>query len=104
LRLWAFGTSKFGLGLEPGYFWSLTTPEFMALRRVYSQTHDPAKPKQQSLQDKKAALRAGLEMAVAGAKSQQEAADKRNAARAQRQAQPFPGVSDGRRQRANRGS
>lgn len=35
LRLWAFATSPDGLGLTPERFWSLTIPEYNALKEVH---------------------------------------------------------------------
>ena len=38
LELWAFATSRDGLGLEPTRFWCLTRREYAALRKVYDDT------------------------------------------------------------------
>ena len=38
LELWAFGTSRDGLGLEPPRLWCLTRREYYALRKVYDDT------------------------------------------------------------------
>jgi len=35
LKLWAFGTSRDGLGLSELAFWLLTYPEFLALKREW---------------------------------------------------------------------
>jgi hypothetical protein len=35
LRLWAYGTSPHGLGVDPRRFWSLTVREFHALQQVH---------------------------------------------------------------------
>lgn len=37
MKLWAFGTSPYGLGLTPEAFWSLTPWEFECLRDVYDE-------------------------------------------------------------------
>ena len=36
MRLWAFGTSPYGLGLSSAALWSLTPREFEALREIWS--------------------------------------------------------------------
>ena len=36
--MWAFGTSRDGLGLTPERLWSLTRREYAALRKVYDDT------------------------------------------------------------------
>jgi hypothetical protein len=35
MELWAFGVSPDGLGLQPSFFWALSTPEFEAIKRVH---------------------------------------------------------------------
>lgn len=35
MKLWAYGTSPHGLGLQPDRFWTLTIREFQALKSVH---------------------------------------------------------------------
>ncbi len=42
--MWAFGTSRHGLGLSELQFWLLTVPEFRALKAVYNQAHGVPAP------------------------------------------------------------
>ena len=74
MDLWAFATSRWGLGLTERRFWSLTRREYAALRKVYLQAHGvridspnagPQGWPAQSVDEKKMLIKAGLETAVA---------------------------------------
>ena len=77
LELWAFGTSRDGLGLTPERFWRLTRREYAALRTVYEKAHQMGERSEssataspdswptQSREDKKAHLMTALMMANA---------------------------------------
>ena len=73
--MWAFGTSRDGLGLTPARLWSLTRREYSALRKVYddsrragdTETSPTAGVSVQSTNEKKARLR-GMFLAASGGK------------------------------------
>ena len=72
--MWAFGTSRDGLGLTPERLWSLTRREYAALRKVYDDSRrtgdtEPTAPgvSVQSTDEKKARLR-GMFLAASGGK------------------------------------
>ena len=78
--MWAFGTSRDGLGLTPERLWSLTRREYAALRKVYDDSHRtgdaetstaPGVSNVQSTDEKKARLR-GMFLAAVGGKRRAE--------------------------------